>query len=283
MFLKSRASDFTPRSSRLVSRRSEPSSRTPTLGTPRTSRAPSVDHGPGGAPFEDLRRRLATINASATSLSLGSTARDHRPSVFQIQSPSSPAVGLGLPSTVDRPGSPTDSVVSNTNSSSLRPHHRLHVGSTDGQKAAAAVGSSKTNATGLLEAPSKIRSDGSPERSGRSSPLSMAGTIRGPHLHRVQSSLPISTYGVVYCHEIFCFTDICLQMARNLASVIYWKTYIWTTTRNYSMTSVLEYTRGLSDVEMQSDRALSPGTAITDDLKPLSLRTSGLTPILSLG
>jgi phosphoinositide-3-kinase regulatory subunit 4 len=164
------------------------------------SRASSVDHGPGGAPFEDLRRRLATINASASSLSLGSAARDHRPSVPQMQSSSSPAVShgaAGLPLTSDRPGSPADSVVSNTNSSSLHLIHRLHVGSTDGQKAVAAVGSSKTNATGLLEAPSKIRSDGSPERSGRSSPLSMAGTVRGVHRHRVPSSLPISTYGAI--------------------------------------------------------------------------------------
>lgn len=205
VFLKSRASDFTPRSSRVISsRRSafETSSQTPIIGTPRQSRAPSIDYGPGGAPFEDLRRRLATINASASSLSLGSTARDHRPSVSQMQS-LPPAVGpsaTALPTT-DRPGSPTDSVVSNTNSSSLRPHHRLHVGSTDGQKAAAAVGSSKTNATGLLEAPSKIRSDGSPDRSGRSSPLSMAGTVRGVHQLRVPSSLPISTYGATYRHS----------------------------------------------------------------------------------
>jgi phosphoinositide-3-kinase regulatory subunit 4 len=203
VFLKSRASDVTPRSSRLVSSRRSTlgtSSRTLTVGTPRTSRAPSVDHGLGGAPFDDLRRRLVTINASASSLSLGSAARDHRPSVSQHQFSSSQPTGLGvasIPST-DRPGSPTDSVVSNTNSSSLRPLHRLQVGSTDGQKAAAAVGSSKTNATGLLEAPSKIRSDGSPERSGRCSPLSLAGTIRGVHRHRVPSLLSISTYGTVH-------------------------------------------------------------------------------------
>jgi phosphoinositide-3-kinase, regulatory subunit 4 len=200
VFLKSRASDLTSRASRTLRKSTnDTSSRTTTLGTPRTSRASSVDHGLGGAPFEDLRRRLATINASASSLTLGPAARDHRHSV-SLQQPSSRHSGLdatGLPSTSDRPGSPTESVVSNTNSSSLRPLHRLHVGSTDGQKAAAAVGSSKTNATGLLEAPTKIRSDGSPERSGRSSPHSMTGTIRGVQRQRVPSLLPISTYGAV--------------------------------------------------------------------------------------
>ena len=41
-----------------------------------------------------------------------------------------------------------------------------------------AVGSSKTNATGVLKAHSKIRSNGSPERSGRSSPMSISTTHR---------------------------------------------------------------------------------------------------------
>lgn len=202
VFLKSRASDISSRSSRVVSaRRStfEPSLRTPTIGTPRMSRASSIDHGPGGAPFEDLRRRLATINASASSSSLTSAAaRDHRSSISQVQSSLSHNTSLnsaGLPSAFDRPGSPTESVVSNTNSSSMRPAQRLQVGRTDGQKAVAAIGSSHANAIGLLEAPSKIRSDGSPERSGGSSPHSMAGTVRGIHRHRVPSLLPISTYG----------------------------------------------------------------------------------------
>lgn len=197
VFLKSRASDLTPNSSRVISPRRltlEVGSRTSTVGTPRASRAPSVDHGVSG--LEDLRRKLATINASASSLN-ASTARDNRNSMPPLQSTSSQSAGLstaGLSPISDRPGSPTDSVVSNTNSSSLRPMHRLQVGSTDGQKAAAAIGSSKANATGLLEAPSKIRSDGSPERSGRSSPHSMAGTIRSAQGYRVPS-LPISTYG----------------------------------------------------------------------------------------
>ena len=194
VFLKSRAPDPTPRSSRATtSRRStgELSLRSPNVGTPRMSRASSIDHGPGGAPFEDLRRRLATINASGSSSTLASAAR----SISQI--PSSPlnSSAVGLPHTLERSGSPSESVVSNTNSSSLRPIHRLQVGSTDGQKAVAAIGSSRANASGLLEAPSKIHSDGSPERSGRSSPHSLTGTIRGIHRHRVPSLVPISTYG----------------------------------------------------------------------------------------
>lgn len=201
VFLKSRASDSTLRSSRVISSRrstNETFSRTSVGDISRMSRASSIDIGPGGAPFEDLRRRLATINASASSLSLGQQARDHRPTIPLQQSSSNLGGAIGPPSTSDRPGSPTDSVVSTTNSSSLRPQHRLHVGSTDGQKAAPAVGSSKTNATGLLEAPSKIRSDGSPERSGRSSPQSVTGTIRGAQKHRVPPLLPISTYGEFY-------------------------------------------------------------------------------------
>ncbi|KAJ3556361.1 hypothetical protein NP233_g11995 [Leucocoprinus birnbaumii] len=61
----------------------------------------------------------------------------------------------------------------------------------DGAKAAPAVGSSKMNAVGLLEAHSKLL-DGSPEESGRSTPLSASG-IRPPRL-RQASMQPISTY-----------------------------------------------------------------------------------------
>lgn len=169
----------------------EPSRRSPNGGTPRVSRAPSIDHGPSGAPFEDLRRRLATINASGSSSSLASAARP----ISQIPSSPLDTSSVGLPPTLERPGSPSESVMSNTNSSSFRPIHRLQVGSTDGQKAVAAIGSSRANAIGLLEAPSKIHSDGSPERSGRSSPHSLTSTIRGIHRHRVPSLVPISTYG----------------------------------------------------------------------------------------
>ncbi|KAF9233916.1 hypothetical protein BU15DRAFT_90187 [Melanogaster broomeanus] len=204
VFLKSRA----PTSDHLRSSR-QPSSRLSSdvlgrLSTPRMSRTTSTDHGPNTAAFEELRRRLATINGSASSLNLAAAAREragHQPHQSSLpgtanSAPSQPSM-LGLPNPLpghDRPSSPTDSVVSTANSSALRVVHRLQVGSTDGQKAAPAVGSSNTNAIGVLEAPSRIRSECSPERSGRSSPVSMAGTTKQSHRPRVTSLNPISTY-----------------------------------------------------------------------------------------
>ncbi|KAG1737490.1 uncharacterized protein EDB91DRAFT_1140136 [Suillus paluster] len=201
VFLKSKSSTsdmtVTPRPSRLTSysRRLDFQGR---LGTPRMSRASSVDHGATNPALEDLKRRLAAINGSSSSLNLTAAARERQ----AVQSPSLPPstsqpATLALPAQPpghDRPSSPTDSVVSATNSSTVRTTHRLHVGSTDGQKAAPAVGSSNTNAVGLLEAPSKMRPEGSPERSGRSSPISLAGTARGVNRPRISSMLPISTY-----------------------------------------------------------------------------------------
>jgi phosphoinositide-3-kinase regulatory subunit 4 len=160
--------------------------------TSRTSRGGSLDHGSTGTPFEDLRRRLATINGSSSSLTLA--ARETRGSPSSMAQPSTSTSTIrGPPSPAERSGSPTESVVSVANPSALR-SNRLQVGSTDGYKAAPAIGSSKTNATGLLEATSKIR-DGSPERSGRSSPVSMIDTIRGTQRSRGPSLPPISTYG----------------------------------------------------------------------------------------
>lgn len=223
VFLKSRLPDITPRSSRaltpLKSTFDAASLRTPVLGTPRTSRAVSIDHG--GTPYEDLRRRLATLNASGSSLSLTSAAREHRSVTSPLPSLSSQPAGLTLPSAFDRPGSPTESVVSNTNSATLRPN-RLYIGSIDGQKAVAAVGSSKANATGLLEAPSKLRSEGSPERSGRDSPHS---TLRGGR-HGAPSILPISTYGVMHAFLVISFSlTSSYQTDRSLGSAISSRTY----------------------------------------------------------
>jgi phosphoinositide-3-kinase, regulatory subunit 4 len=192
VFLKTRASDTNMRSPR-ISRRS--TSDMPLRVTSRSSRVSSVDHGSSVAPFDDLRRRLATINASNSSVNVTLNSRERRDSLSSSVQPSPPGV-TGLPHTSDRPGSPTESVVSTSNSSALRAVRGLHVGGIGGHKAAPAVGSSKANATGLLEAPSKLRSDGSPDESGRSSPVSMSGTLRESHRIRVASSLPISTYGV---------------------------------------------------------------------------------------
>jgi phosphoinositide-3-kinase regulatory subunit 4 len=195
VFLKTRTSGFSTRPSRIGSSQSrkptlDMSGRTPLLSPLRGSRAPSVDHG--AAPFEDLRRRLAAINGSTSSLSQTHIHRDNRSSLSLAAAPSSSSYAVtGLPSTLNRPSSPTESVLSTSNSLTFRAGQRLHVGSTDGQKASPAVGSSKTNATGLLEAPSKIHSEGSSERSGRSSPV---GTIRAEK-QRIPPLLPISTYG----------------------------------------------------------------------------------------
>lgn len=196
VFLKTRSSDMNAsRNSRL--RRSS------ALGTPllspallgRMSSATSVDHS--GAPFEDLRRRLATINGSSSSIHLSHTPpREPRSALSPIAATGlTPFNNAGVSSPIERPVSPTESVVSTANSTTFRPLSRMQFGGADGQKAAPAVGSSKTNAVGHLDARSKLRSDGSPERSGRSSPMSMSTTIRGPFRQRVPSLLPISTYG----------------------------------------------------------------------------------------
>ncbi|KAI0342433.1 ARM repeat-containing protein [Trametopsis cervina] len=198
VFLKTNADNIS-RPSRLSSGRRIPSEllRTPQLGTPRSQRTMSIDHTSAGAPFEDLRRRLAIINGSGTSLSLSPSGRDPRsPSIGTLPppdlTPSSPnTVVSDVPVSVphERPLSPADSLASTSFPSAL---HKLHIG-TDGQKAAPAVGSSRANATGLLDAHIKLR-DGSPEPSGRSSPVSVSGTIRGMERPRLPSLVPISSY-----------------------------------------------------------------------------------------
>lgn len=164
------------------------------IHSPTWANRPSIaDHSTPGTPFEDLRRRLATINGSASSISASHVPRNTFSPVGGVPS----ALGIsGLPTTLERPGSPTESVVSTANSQGFRPLSRLQVGSTDGQKAAPAVGSSRTNATGVLEAHSKLLSEDSPDRSGRSSPMSMSMTLRPVQRQRVPSLLPISTYGM---------------------------------------------------------------------------------------
>ena len=201
VFLKSKssASDLTPRTSRMTSYSRRPFDVPGRFGTPRMSRASSVDRGATNPTLEDLKRRLTAINGSSSSLNVTAAARERSavqspslpPSATQPATPTIPTQPPGH----DRPGSPTDSVISTTNSSAVRTVHRLHVGSTDGQKAAPAVGSSNANAVGLLEASSRMRADGSPERSGRSSPNSTAGTARGVNRLRISSMVPISTYG----------------------------------------------------------------------------------------
>lgn len=197
VFLKARVSDFPARSSRLHSSRRgtfDSSGRTPILSPTWANRISSADHSTTGAPFEDLRRRLANINGSVSSVGLGhpSPRSNFSPIVPSLPSPNNVS---GLPTVPGRPGSPTESILSTANSQTFRPTSRLQIGSTDGQKAAPAIGSSRANATGLLDAHSHIRSEDSPDRSGRSSPVSMSTTLRGVQRQRFPSLLPISTYG----------------------------------------------------------------------------------------
>lgn len=199
VFLRTPESDPRPPRHRL---NSEFTVRSP--GTPRTHRTLSIDHGPSsaGAPFEDLRRRLALINGSHTSLTVPGSRETRSPVPHPLSiDTTAAAAGLSvpnaqpdLPQTIERPGSPAESTVSTTNSSALRAMHRFPIGG-DGQKAAPAIGSSKASATGLLEAHAQILSEGSQSPSGRSSPVSVAGTVRGQERQRVPSIAPISSYG----------------------------------------------------------------------------------------
>ena len=193
VFLKARNAD--PRLPSIASRRSVNSPGTSILSPSRLHKLSMAESSSTGAPFEDLRRRLATINGSTSSVSLAhNIPREVRNTSSPMASSSTSLIATPTLPTPERPGSPSESIVS-TNSVSFRPSSRLHVGSTDGQKAAPAVGSSKMNAIGLLDSHPKMRLDGSPDESGRSSPMSMSTTLRGPRVTRPPSLLAISTYG----------------------------------------------------------------------------------------
>ncbi|TFY67174.1 hypothetical protein EVJ58_g1791 [Rhodofomes roseus] len=175
---------------------SELSAKSPILGTPRSGRTFSMDHtaaAAAGAPFEDLRRRLAIINGSATSVNATSPREARSPTMPSLEHAILPSsASSDMPRSPVRPGSPTESIISITNPSASRP---MRIGSVDGQKAAPAIGSSRANATGLLDAHAYARSEASPERSGRTSPLSPALTIRPQNDKlRPPSLTPISTY-----------------------------------------------------------------------------------------
>lgn len=159
VFLASRSNNYES-TSRRVSERIE------------FARSTSFDPTAGAAPFEDLRRRLATINGSNTSLNpvgreRGSPLPQRLPTNVQDLPPSVPM----------RPGSPTESIVSTANSISMKP--RFGMGAYDVVKAAPAIGSNKTVAVGLLEAPGRGAHDVESERSGVTSPVSFVQTARG--------------------------------------------------------------------------------------------------------
>ncbi|KAK0194518.1 hypothetical protein F5146DRAFT_1036233 [Armillaria mellea] len=195
VFLKSRGTDASPGTLRSISSKKS----TPMMSPiPNLHRASSGDLNISqGAPFEDLRRRLATINGSASSLSVAQSPREPRSTLSPVMIPSSSSTSVSgplSPTIPERPVSPSESVLSAANSTTIRPSSRLHIGSMDGQKAAPAVGSFKTNVAGVLDTHAKMRSEGSPEPSGRSTPLSMTATIRNPSRSHVPSVLPISSY-----------------------------------------------------------------------------------------
>ena len=197
VFLKTRTADLTSRTPRLLptSRHHTPFEhpRSPRTDTSRLSRPSSIEYGFSGAPFEDLRRRLTAINGSGVSLP---SSLPHRSSSVSVSSPQQLGPTLDdLPEVSDRPGSPADSTLSTPNPPLNLAMHRLHVGSGDGQKAAPAIGSSRANAIGHLEATSKMLHEGSSEHSGRTSPVSNTGTVLGQHWRRPASLAPISTYG----------------------------------------------------------------------------------------
>lgn len=223
VFLKTRHTEIHPRSARLPSslgsRRSQTASsaRTPILSPRGGHRSSTGEVSSTGAPFEDLRRRLVTLNGSNPSVgSHGNKSRDIRHALSPVAGSSTTSLSAGQSPSIsdkpDRPASPTESIVSTTNSVSLRPASRLHVGSTDGQKAAPAVGSSKTNVTGLLDAHFMLKSEGSPDESGRSSPISMSTTLRAGRLARPPSSLAISTYGKPKSSSV----SLCIRLIKHL-------------------------------------------------------------------
>lgn len=131
------------------------------------ARMSSMDQANSGAPFEDLRRRLESINGSNMSLASAAVA-DRTPTIPARLVTNVTDLPPSLPM---RPGSPTESVVSTT-SVSIRP--RFNIGTVESAKAAPAVGQTRMNAVGLLEAPSRMSVDGDQSVS----PASAAHTIR---------------------------------------------------------------------------------------------------------
>ena len=180
-----------PRSVSKHGSHSDLSTRSPVPGTPHSGQTFSMDHtAVAGAPFEDLRRRLAIINGSASSVNATSPREARSPTLPSFEHAVVPSSASSDVRSPVRPGSLTESIISITNPSTSRP---MRIGSADGQKAAPAVGSSRQ--TGLLEAHAYARSEASPVRSGRTSPLSPALTIRPQEKPRPPSLTPVSTFG----------------------------------------------------------------------------------------
>ncbi|KAG9040843.1 Serine/threonine-protein kinase [Tulasnella sp. UAMH 9824] len=177
--------------------------RTPVVGgTPRMSRLNSLDPSTGeGVVVEDLRRRLNRMDgstASLTSISVSSGARapgTRRTSMTSVSSalpsplPKISATPHPPPSPFDgTPASPSESVMSTGIDVLRRKHQRT---------ATAVVGSVNANIAGVLETPKMRTAEEEALTSGRTSPASMAGTVRGHHrpASRISSARPTTTYG----------------------------------------------------------------------------------------
>ncbi|KIM24835.1 hypothetical protein M408DRAFT_227086 [Serendipita vermifera MAFF 305830] len=130
------------------------------------------------APLDDLRKKLLLMDGSTTSLHGGVVKdRERRESTTSVQS-GAPS-GIHVTPMLDK--SPPESITSGGETSLAvfgRRRQRIQL-SSDG-KAPPLVGSIRTNVAGLLEAPSTLRPvhEDSSAPSGRSSPVSQAGTLR---------------------------------------------------------------------------------------------------------
>lgn len=172
--------------------------RTPILGgTPRMSRLNSIDSSKDGAAVEDLRRKLVQLDGSTHSLNSTSTGGYRslgirRESLTSVTSPlpspiPSETASHRLSSNLDGTGSPSESVLSG-GIDVLRRRH---------QKAAVpVVGAVNTNIAGVLEAPKLRTAEEEALTSGRTSPNSVAGTVRGQHRPSSRrSSVQPTAYG----------------------------------------------------------------------------------------
>ncbi|KIO30139.1 hypothetical protein M407DRAFT_225431 [Tulasnella calospora MUT 4182] len=176
--------------------------RTPVLGgTPRISRLNSLDPATReGTVVEDLRRRFnqmdgSTVSLTSASVSSGARAPGTRRTSMTSVSSALPSPLLTAPtphappSPFDgTPASPSDSVMSTGIDVLRRKHQRT---------ATAVVGSVNANIAGVLETPKMRTAEEEALTSGRTSPASMAGTVRGHHrpYSRISSARPTTTYG----------------------------------------------------------------------------------------
>jgi phosphoinositide-3-kinase, regulatory subunit 4 len=132
--------------------------------------------------LDDLRKKLLAGDGSTISLHGNvplSKDRERRESTTSVRSSAPSSTGVNVPPMTDK--SPPESVTSGAEASGsafAKRRHRIQL-SSDG-KAPPLVGSIRTNVTGLLEAPSTLRpvQEDSATPSGRSSPVSQAGTLR---------------------------------------------------------------------------------------------------------